>query len=234
MVSYESDVMASSDAVVSMVLGVMAVLSVVLVVIMVFAILCYVLQSLGMYTIAKRREIKYPWMAWIPVVNVWTLGSIDDQYQYVANGKVTNRRKWLLGLGIVTCVLGIASSVIGTKAMLELASLDPSLYSMSDEEALNEEVVRTILPIVSKMVGVSFFMMVFAIVQTVFQYIALYGLYASCDPNNKVMYLVLSIVFSVTIPFFVVACRNKDLGMPPRRGQIPEPQMRNDPWETNQ
>lgn len=227
MSSYESDLA------VDMVLGLMAVFAVVFVIIAAFSILTYVLQSLGMYTIAKRREIKNPWMAWIPVASQWILGSIDDQYQYVANGKVTNRRKWLIGLGIVTCVLGIVSGVTSTKAMFELMSLEPVLNGISDEQALSEEVVRTILPIVSKIVGVSFFTMVFTIAQTVFQYIALYGLYASCDPNNKVMYLVLSIIFSVTIPFFVVACRNKDLGMPPRRGQIPEPPTQNDPWQTN-
>ncbi len=204
---------------------------VVYVIIVAFSILSYVLQSLGMYTIAKRREIKKPWMAWIPVANQWTLGSIDDQYQYVANGKVTNRRKWLLGLGIVTLVLGIVSGVNIINAMLELF---PLLDNMSNEQAMSEEAVRVILPIMGKMAGISFFTSVLAIVQTVFQYIALYGLYASCDPNNKVMFLVLSIVFSVTIPFFVVACRNKDLGMPPRRGQIPDTPTQNDPWQMNQ
>lgn len=217
-----------SDVAVNVVMGMVGFILVVYVVIIAFSILSYVLQSLGMYTIAKRREIKKPWLAWIPVLSGWTLGSIDDQYQYVAKGKTTNRRKWLLGLGIANWVLGIVASGVAAKALLEIVSLGASLDYMTEEE-----VMRLFLPIMGKMTGLSFFASVMTIVLTVFKYIALYGLYTSCDPKNNVMYLVLSIVFSVTIPFFVVACRNKDLGMPPRRVQIPGAPTQNDPWQTN-
>ena len=54
-----------------------------------------------------------------------------------------------------------------------------------------------------------------AIVNMVFYYIALYDLYCSCNPDNAVMFLVLDIFISVTQPFFMFACRNKDLGMIP-------------------
>jgi hypothetical protein len=32
-----------------------------------------------MYTIAKRRQINHPWMAWVPVVDMYLLGCISDQ-----------------------------------------------------------------------------------------------------------------------------------------------------------
>ena len=60
-----------------------------------FSLVCYVLQSYGLYTIANRRGIRNSWLAWVPVGNMWILGSISDQYQYVAKGKVKNRRKLL-------------------------------------------------------------------------------------------------------------------------------------------
>ena len=47
----------------------------------VFTIAMYVLSAWGMYTIANRRGIHRPWLAWIPVANMWILGSISDQYQ---------------------------------------------------------------------------------------------------------------------------------------------------------
>ena len=53
----------------------------------------------------------------------------------------------------------------------------------------------------------------------VIRYIAMYDLYTSCTPQNNVLFLVLSIFFSVTEPFFVFFIRNKDEGMPPRRQQ---------------
>jgi len=51
----------------------------------------------------------------------------------------------------------------------------------------------------------------------VIRYIAMYDLYTSCNPQNNVLFLVLSIFFTVTEPFFLFFIRNKDEGMPPRR-----------------
>ena len=67
----------------------------------------YVLTALGLYTIAQRRGINKPWLAWIPVVNVWTLGCISDQYRYVVKGEKKSKRKVLIGLNIAqaVCVL---------------------------------------------------------------------------------------------------------------------------------
>jgi hypothetical protein len=48
---------------------------------------------------------------------------------------------------------------------------------------------------------------------------ALYDVYRSLDPANAVLYLVLSILFSPTEPFFLFFNREKDLGMPPRKRQ---------------
>ena len=55
-------------------------------------------------------------------------------------------------------------------------------------------------------------------------YIALYKVYKSCTPKNATLYLVLSIVVSVTQPFFVFFSRNKDEGMPPAQPPAGEEQ----------
>ena len=69
-------------------------------------VVMYVFQSIGLYTIAKRRGIANPGLAWVPVAYSWILGSVSDQYQYVVRGKVCNRRKILLGLAIAGFFLG--------------------------------------------------------------------------------------------------------------------------------
>jgi hypothetical protein len=51
----------------------------------------------------------------------------------------------------------------------------------------------------------------------VIRYMALYDVYRSLDPNNAVLFLVLSILFSPTEPFFLFFNREKDQGMPPRK-----------------
>lgn len=41
-------------------------------------IVAYVLTAWALFVIAKRRGIGSPWMAWVPIVNAWTLGAISD------------------------------------------------------------------------------------------------------------------------------------------------------------
>lgn len=175
----------------------------------------WILQSLGMYTIAQRRQIKHPWLAWLPVANMWMLGSISDQYYYVARGKVKNRRKWMVALAIVTALLYAATVVaqIATTVQvimgIEQGNMDPSTDPM--------QVILMMLP----QVGFAFLVWAVALWSTIIQHMSYYGLYSSCDPNNKAVFTVLGIFFPVTIPFFIFACRNKDRGMPPRKGAAP-------------
>ena len=158
-------------------------------------LISYVLHSLGLYTIAKRRGIHNSWLAWLPFGNLWILGSISDQYQYVVKGKIRNRRKAMLWLSIplipvcfIWFVILIVSAVSGSGFLLVIAVLI-GLFTM-------------------------------AVTLTVVQYIAYYDLFTSCNRENAVLYLVLGIFIPVTLPFFVFACRKKDLGMPPRKQPV--------------
>lgn len=169
-----------------------------------FSVTAYILQSLGMYTIAKRRGIHHPWLSWLPIGNVWLLGSISDQYQYIAKGRVRNRRKVLLGLSI-----GMYASVIPM-----LVSLFAAAFSEAAGSAVGDALLGTTVVVV---LFTYLVMIVLAIILLVFEYMALYDLFASCDPGNAVLFLVLTICLGVVLPFFVFACRNKDLGMPPRK-----------------
>ncbi len=170
----------------------------------VICILQYVLQSLGTYTIAKRRGIAKPWLAWIPVLNVWTLGSIGDQYQSFSNGKNTNRRKWLLGLAIASAVLIIVLSVAAVQAVTAMIASAPNLSEMSDQQ-----IAKIILPMVSKLIEVGVFVFAISITNYVIRCIALYSLYSSCGTRNSVMYLVLGILFPIATPFFIFASNGK-------------------------
>lgn len=177
-----------------------------------YSILVYILQSLGMYTIANRRGIHHPWLAWLPIANMWLLGSISDQYQYVAKGRVRSRRKVLLGLSIATYTLMIPVYVI---------SLAVGVFA-----GLGGSTGTEMMGVALAVLGMCLVMAVLSILLMVFTYIAFYDLYASSDPDNAVAFLVLSIFFSFLQPFFVFACRKKDKGMPPRKSQIPQ-----DAWQ---
>ena len=180
-----------------------------------WGIAMYVLTSLGFYTIAKRRGISKAWLAWVPVVNCWLIGCISDQYRYVVKGEVKSKRKSLLTLTIVQTVLGLV--FLGALTVTIISGVNSSMSGISASRIMERIMIPVIvtLGLLLPMAGVG-------IAKTILSYMAMYDLYSSCVPENNVLFLVLSIVFPVTKPFFVFFNRNNDKGMPPRRVNNPE------------
>ena len=171
-----------------------------------FSLVSYVLNAVGMCRIAKRRGIHHAWLAWIPVGANWLLGSISDHYQYVAKQRITARRKILLILSIVLLVMSVLLNVSVVALVL----------------AERFEITFLAAIFILPAIGLS-------IASAVFSYIAYYDLFQSCRPDYSILFLILGIIFSVTMPFFVFACSGSDQGMPVRRVpqppvQIPSPQ----------
>lgn len=188
----------------------------------------YVLSAMAFYTIAKRRGLNHPWLAWIPVARVWILGSLSDQYRYVVRGENKSKRKVLLTLNIVSAALCVAMVI--TAVAMAVQAVAGAYGGISDEAMF-----RTIMGPLMGVVGLCLPMAGVAIAHAVIYYMALYDVFKSLDPDNCVLFLVLSILFSVTEPFFLFFNRNKDQGMPPRRPDPvympPEPFRTDDPQE---
>jgi len=173
-------------------------------------IAAYVLRALGLYTIARRRGINHPWMSWVPVLDLWVLGCISDQFQYVVKGNTKNKRKWLLGLNIALAVIYIVFFVLCGVAVA--GAISGATGGMGEEK-----LIAALMGSVMSMLICLLPLVAIAIAVMVIRYIAMYDLYTSCTPQNNVLFLVLSIFFTVTEPFFLFFIRNKDEGMPPRR-----------------
>ena len=188
---------------------VVAVVLIFALVLLALSLVSYVLGALGLYRIAKRRGIHHAWLAWIPVGASWLLGSVSDHYQYVAKHKVTKRRKVLLALSILAVCVSVGEVIVAVISELVAGTIGLSL-------------VLGLFYVL--MMGISIAAMVFC-------YIAYYDLFASCRPGSAVLFLVLGIFFSCTLPFFVFACSGSDQGMPPRRERRPAPQI---PYEPEQ
>jgi hypothetical protein len=191
------------------VLGVLIVLLVVCVALFIFLIVAYILESLGLYTIAKRRGMLHPWLAWIPYGNVWLIGSLSDQYQNVAKGRVRNRAPLLLVLNLVYTGLYIVMQVATRFAPYGVSETDASagIFLLGSAGLA----LLVLIPI--------------SVLTNVFVFMAMYDVYASCDPKNKVLYLVLSLiplVNQIARPLFLFLCRNKDDGMPSQERPAPE------------
>ena len=175
-------------------------------------VVLYVLRALGLYTIAQRRELKHPWMAFLPLTDLWILGSISDQYQYVSQGLVRSRRKVLVGLGIAALVISLVCACGYVAGIVRLMMNLPQLEQMTQQQVTSGLLASLGGPLIA--FGV---MAVLALISTVLQYVCLYHLFASCRPGQKELFLVLSILIPVSVPILIFACRNQDRGMPPRR-----------------
>lgn len=59
---------------------VMSILGIILAIALVIGIICYVFNSIGLYSMAKKRNFDHPWLAWIPIAKNYLLGSLinDD------------------------------------------------------------------------------------------------------------------------------------------------------------
>lgn len=185
----------------------------------------YVFTALGLYTLAQRRGLRNPWLAWIPVANVWILGSLSDQYRYVVRGQVRSKRKVLLTLNIISAVMGLVMTVVIVAAVVR--------WVFSFQAGASEtEIVNAILGSVMGVLALCVPWAGVAIASAVLSYMALYDIYTSCDPANNTVYLVLSILFGFTQAIFLFLCRNRDDGMPPRRDAQPQyRQPAQEPWQ---
>ena len=193
---------------------------------MLLSLATYVLTALALYTIARRRGLKNPWLAWIPVADCWLLGSLSDQYRYVLKGEHRSKRKILLFFRVLITIMWI--SLMGLLVNLCFHAVGGVFWgAMSDErmfQILHQ--AMNLLVLCLPLMGIS-------IAYAVFRYMALYDIYKSLDPENCVLFLVLSILFGITEPFFLFFSREKDGGMPPRKQPVQDAPSSND-WVDTQ
>ncbi len=186
-------------------------------IILAFGIVSYVFQALSFYTIAKRRGLPGPWKAWVPLLNLWLMGSLSDQYQQYTKNKRTNRRKVLVGgyIGMFALVilLVVVAVILGISA--------------SDTEAAAAALIIAVLVFYLAFIAL-------AITLVVFQYMTLYDIFASCSPGNATVFLVVSIFFGVAMPFLLFSCRNKDEGMISYQQKQWQQQQQYQAWQAQQ
>lgn len=215
----------------------------------VISLVTYVLMAVGLYSVAKRRGIRNPWLAWIPLVNVWVLGCISDQYRYVAKGQNKSKRKVLLTLSIIVEVVSIVLLVVTVLWCISLMgqfglgdlSLGDWMYMTTldqagmeaffEEHILIQDVImdeqqmlQSLLGGILGILGLALLLVPLGIWYTIVYYMALYDLYASAEPKNATIYLVLSILIGgILTGILILVCKDRDDGMPPR--QVVEPVM---------
>ncbi len=165
----------------------------------VIGLVFYIFQSIGLYKMAKTLGFAHPWMAWVPLLNTYTLGKIGSKYIKRDGRPSAKFGGWLLGLEIglfavvVALIVAVVMTVIGAIGMGTMGTDTPN-------SAFLGGVVSLILTYVGLMgIGIAY---------SVVYYIALWRMYAIFSESNATVFLVLSILFDFTTPFFIFAIRN--------------------------
>lgn len=194
------------------------------------SLLFFILQAIPLYAIARRRGIHHAWLAWVPIGNLWILGCVSDQYQYVTRHSIRNKRKKLLTLGLLAVAAAVLVAILSLEAMMRFAGLAAAYFT---NQANWVAIGRSLAGLALAAIVLS----VLEIVLIVCKYMALYDLFRSCEPENASVYLLISIFTGVGQVILLMSCRNKDKGMPPRKTPVVEQREyradEEEPWENS-
>jgi len=173
----------------------------------VIALALYMVEAIGLYALAKRREIPYSWLAAVPGINGWILGSLADHYRLIC-GKRSKLGKMMLILVIVLVVL----VVILCGCVYYLTEYVSEAFSYSPQSAEESFGIVLSLFAIGGFISAAALMML-SLAYAAVRYVCAYFVFASCDPQRKNIYLLACLVLPPLLPVALFLCRNKDLGM---------------------
>lgn len=169
----------------------------------VIGIAIYLLESISVYKMAKSAEIKNPWLAFIPVANDWVFGTLAEKYKK-KNGTKSARFGIILPVleGIVF-IESIALTIFTVISVKEITGYALDAVNTSAEMA--PEQFMSLIPVII----LYFALMAVAIAYAVVFFIALWRVYSSFDKSNATLYIVLSVVFTISVPIILFIIRNR-------------------------
>lgn len=145
-----------------------------------------ILSALALFAVAWSWGIRRPWLALIPVADLWMLGSLSDSYQKRVRGKEKQMRMHLTRLG--TAALGSVLLVAAVTWLLPLLNLDGRITMALEMIAVFGAVAVWLLFLAWRMM-------------------ALCDLYTGFARGRPAVYIIFSILCPPLIPFFIFRCR---------------------------
>ncbi|WP_303869496.1 DUF4190 domain-containing protein [Acetobacterium wieringae] len=107
---YLGDISSRPDSFMAIMPVIMSVLGIILVVSLVIGLICYVFNSLGLYTMAKNRNLDNPWLAWIPLASSYLMGELINDDVSISTWHIPYAKLFLplmgLALTVVMTILG--------------------------------------------------------------------------------------------------------------------------------
>lgn len=169
----------------------------------VIGIAIYLLESISVYKMAKSAEIKNPWLAFIPVANDWVFGTLAEKYKK-KNGVKSAR------FGIILTVLSVIELVCSAVMLVFMIIVTKNILDMAygaveNSTEVTPEQLAALIPIII----IYFVLIAVSMAYLIVTYIAMWRIYASFDKANATLYIVLSVLFSISSPIILFIIRNR-------------------------
>lgn len=84
---------------------VMSIIGVILIIALVIGIICYVFNSLGLYSMAKKRNFDHPWLAWIPIAQNYLMGDLINDDVSIGSWHIPYAKIFLPLMGFALAVV---------------------------------------------------------------------------------------------------------------------------------
>lgn len=175
------------------------------------SIISYVLYSLGMDNISRRRGLAHPWLSWVPFLSCFQLGTIADHYKLTRVERQGIMRWALLVFGFINAAVITGAIVllisIAVEAVLGIATfgllfLDEVYVNVFRENFEQFVLTITCLPLL-------------CLPYWIVKLVAQYQLFKSCRPDLALVFLLLSIFLPFVTPVLIMVCKDHDDGMVP-------------------
>ena len=169
----------------------------------VIGIAIYLLESISVYKMAKSAQIKNPWLAFIPVANDWVFGTLAEKYKKKNSTKSARFGIILPVLEGIVLIEAIALTIFTVISIKEITGYALDAVNTSTEMA--PEQFMSLIPVII----LYFALMAVAIAYAVVFFIALWRVYSSFDKSNATLYIVLSVILTISVPIILFIIRNR-------------------------
>ena len=138
-----------------------------------------ILTGYGLYCMARHAGIPNPWLAFLPVANVYLTGLLAERSYYTYNGRVRKLAKWSLILNLLPVVEFII------------------IYGI-----LMTSVVTGDEPVVALLFTIPFLLTLTALL--VIYIYCYYYLFRDYAPENAVLFTIITVLFNIGFIFLLV------------------------------
>lgn len=166
----------------------------------VIGIIDYVLKSYSLYTLASRRQIPSPVLAWIPIASYWTLGSLADDYDQVKGFK----RKWR----VLLLLLSIFAICLYFAAYISLFVFVFALGIESGTGASEPEISEVLIPFITIYIFLLIAVLAIFLLNSL-STICYYKIFESTVPEKAVLYLCLTLTVPLAAGICLLKCKDK-------------------------